>query len=86
MEAFVWTSILKQLRGGYTSMNLFDCGADRNSNHFTSLRLLRFLLSRRGETSKEGQGYYDLTRLVALMEDIFDNREDTIRALFKTRR
>lgn len=62
-------------------MNLFDCSADRNSSHFTSLRILRFLLSRRGETSKEGQGYYEIARLVALLEDIFDNREDTIRAL-----
>jgi hypothetical protein len=62
-------------------MNLFDCGADRNSSHFTSLRILRFLLSRRGEASKEGQGYYEISRLVALLEDIFDNREDTIRTL-----
>jgi hypothetical protein len=62
-------------------MNLFDCSADRNSSHFTSLRILRFLLSRRGETSKEGQGYYEISRLVAVLEDIFDNREDTIRTL-----
>lgn len=62
-------------------MNLFDCGAERNSSHFTSIRLLRFLLSRRGEASREGQGYYEISRLIALMEDIFDNREDTIRSL-----
>jgi hypothetical protein len=62
-------------------MNVFDCGAERNSSHFTHLRILRFLLLRRGETSKEGQGYFEISRLVALMEDVFDNREDTVRAL-----
>ena len=64
-------------------MNLFDCSADRNSSHFTGLRILRFLLSRRGETSREGQGYYEIARLVSALEDVFDNREDVIRALNK---
>lgn len=62
-------------------MNLFDCSTDRNSGHFTSLRVLRFLLSRRGETSTEGQGYCEIARLIALFEDVFDNRVDVVRTL-----
>ena len=62
-------------------VNLFDCGADRNSSHFTSLRVLAFLLSRRGEASREGQGYAEIAGLIGLFEDVFDNREDVIRTL-----
>ena len=62
-------------------MNLYDCGADRNSSHFTALRILAFLLSRRGETSREGQGYCEVGGVVALFEDVFANGEDAIRTL-----
>ncbi len=62
-------------------MNLFDCGADRNASHFTSFRLLHALMRRRGESTVEGQGYVDIAELVSTSEDIFDNREDVLRAL-----
>ena len=62
-------------------MNLFDCGADRNSSHFTALRILALLLSRRGESSREGQGYFEVAQIVALFDDVFDNRGDVIRTL-----
>ena len=60
-------------------VNLYDCGADRNSSHFTGLRILAFLLSRRGQTSREGQGYCDVGGVVTLFEDVFGNREDVVR-------
>lgn len=62
-------------------MNVFDCGAERNSSQFTSLRILKLLQIRRGESTTEGQGYVDIGQLVATSEDVFDNREDVVRAL-----
>ena len=62
-------------------LNLFDCGAERNSSHFSSLRAMRVLLLRRGESTNEGQGYVDIGQLVSTSEDVFDNREDLVRTL-----
>jgi hypothetical protein len=62
-------------------LNVFDCGADRNSSHFTALRILRVLAQRRGESNREGQGYAEIARLVGMSEDTFNNREDAIRTL-----
>lgn len=62
-------------------LNLFDCSGDRNSSHFTALRVMRALLQRRGEYTREGQGYVEVSKLVGTSEDVFDNREDTIRTL-----
>jgi hypothetical protein len=62
-------------------MNLFDCGADRNSSHFTCLRIIRVLSLRRGGWNKEGQGFVDITQLISMFEDVFDNREDVLRSL-----
>jgi hypothetical protein len=61
--------------------NVFDCGAERNASHFTALRVIRALLLRRGESSREGQGFVEIGQLVSMSEDIFDNREDLLRAL-----
>jgi hypothetical protein len=61
--------------------NLFDCGAERNASHFTSLRVIRALLLRRGESTREGQGFVEIGQLVSMSEDIFDNREDLLRSL-----
>jgi hypothetical protein len=60
-------------------MNLFDCGSEKNSSHFTALRILNLLLAHRGESSREGQGYFEIARALSLFEDVFDNREDFIR-------
>jgi hypothetical protein len=62
-------------------LNLFDCGSERNAGHFTCLRLLRALLLRRGEWTREGQGFVEIAQLVSMSEDVFDNREDVLRSL-----
>jgi len=62
-------------------LNLFDCGSEKNSSHFTAVRILRMLLGHRGEVSREGQGYTDLNRIISAFEDIFDDREDVLRTL-----
>jgi hypothetical protein len=62
-------------------MNLFDCGSQRNSSHFTALRILGVLGARRGETTIEGQGYVPIGQLVTVFEETFDNLEDCLRAL-----
>ena len=62
-------------------LNVFDCGAERNSSHFTSLRLIKALAQRRSESTREGQGYVEIARLISMSEDLFDNREDTLRSL-----
>lgn len=62
-------------------MNIFDCGAERNSSHFTNLRMLHALALRRGEATREGLGYVDVSKLVSMSEDVFDNREDVLRSL-----
>ena len=61
--------------------NIFDCGAERNASHFASLRVIRALLLRRGESTREGQGFFEIGSLVSMSEDIFDNREDMLRSL-----
>lgn len=59
-------------------MNVFNCGNYNNSSHFTSLRVLKFLLNYRGASSREGQGFCDLIQIIGFFEDVFDNREDLI--------
>jgi hypothetical protein len=62
-------------------VNVFDCSADKNASHFTALRCLALLLSFRGQSSTEGQGYYPISSVVRLFEDVFENREDLIKAM-----
>jgi hypothetical protein len=62
-------------------MNLFDCGSDRNSSHFTCVRIIRALSIRRGESSREGQGYVEIGPFLSKSEDIFDNKQDFLRSL-----
>jgi hypothetical protein len=62
-------------------MNVFDCGAERNSSHFTCLRIIYALSLRRGESTREGQGFVEIAQLVSASEDVFDNREDVLRSL-----
>ena len=60
-------------------LNVFDCGAEKNSSHFTALRLLEVLLGHQGEDSSEGRGYIEVARVATMFEDVFDNREDFLR-------
>jgi hypothetical protein len=62
-------------------LNVFDCGAERNSSHFTALRIIRALGERRGESTREGQGFVEIAKVVSMSEDLFDNREDVVRTL-----
>jgi hypothetical protein len=62
-------------------LNVFDCGSERNSSHFTCLRILRALSLRRGESNREGQGFVEISELLGLSENIFDNRHDFLRSL-----
>ena len=62
-------------------MNVFDCGSERNSSHFTCLRMLKALSLRRSESSREGRGYVEIVSLLSKSEDIFDNTQDVLRSL-----
>jgi hypothetical protein len=62
-------------------LNVFECGAEKNSSHFTTLRVLSVLLAHRGEGTPLGRGYVETTSVITLIEDVFDNREDVIRTL-----
>ena len=64
-------------------LNVFDCGTEKNSSHFTSLRILRLLLAHRGESSREGQGYFETAKTATIFEDVFNNIEDFIRSANK---
>jgi hypothetical protein len=43
-------------------VNVFDCGLEKNSSHFTALRLLRLLLKHRAESTPEGDGYVEVSQ------------------------
>jgi len=62
-------------------MNLFNVGPEKNSSHFTSIRIISILYSRHGESSSEGTGYIPLAQLIGLFENRFNNRGDVIRTL-----
>lgn len=64
-------------------MNLFDCGGEQNSSHFTALRVLAFLISRRGDNSREGRGYCEVATVIYVFEDVFGNVKDVIQTLDK---
>ena len=64
-------------------MNVFDCGIEKNSSHFTAHRILHLLVIYRSHVNTEGKGYFDIGQAAALFEDIFDNREDFTRVLNK---
>lgn len=56
--------------------NLFNCTSERNSSHFTAMRVLVLLLDHRGESNPEGRGYVELGRAVGFLADAFDNVRD----------
>jgi hypothetical protein len=62
-------------------MNLFECGQEKNSSHFTSVRILKILDLHRLVSSKEGEGFYTITDLISNFEDAFDNKEDFLKSL-----
>ena len=60
-------------------MNIFDCGTEKNSSHFTALRLIRMLEQHETEYSPEGRGYIELQRVISAFERAFDNVDDLAR-------
>lgn len=59
-------------------MNVFNVGAQKNASHFTAWRILSVLMDHRGESTPEGQGYVDLSKLLFEFEQVFDNEDDFI--------
>jgi hypothetical protein len=57
-------------------LNLFNCSSEKNSSHFTSARILSVLLINRSESSSEGRGYIELSRVIGFMGEVFDNVRD----------
>lgn len=69
-------------KGTFSSiLNLFECGAEINSSHFTALRVLYVLDIVKNDSSKEGEGYFEIERFVSMFDDIFNNKEDLILTL-----
>src|ERR1035441_10543934 len=57
-------------------LNIYNCTGEKNSSHFTAMRVLAVLLDHRGETTSEGRGYVEVARLIGAFGDIFDNEKD----------
>ena len=62
-------------------LNLFNCTSEKKSSHFTILRILALLLEHRSESSIEGRGYVELSRVVGTFADLFDNVKDVTKTL-----
>jgi hypothetical protein len=61
--------------------NLFNVGPEPNSSHFTACRVIAALMKHRGETTREGLGYVELSKLFVEFESVFNNTEDLISTL-----
>lgn len=57
-------------------LNVFDCGPEKNSSHFTSIRLLALLLAHADSTNPEGRGFVRLDDVFNAFLDTFDNEKD----------
>lgn len=59
-------------------MNVFECGTEKNSSHFTALRLIMLLDQHKSESTREGRGYIEVQRVFNEFEAAFDNLDDLI--------
>lgn len=66
-----------------TILNVFECGQEKNSSHFTSLRILSILNIHRSESSKLGDGFYEINKILSIFEDIFNNKQDFLKSLLR---
>lgn len=64
-------------------INLYDIQKERNSSHFTGIRLLRYLAKHRNDPSPEGSGFIEINILLNLFEDLFQNENDVIKTILK---
>ncbi len=62
-------------------LNVFECGTERNSSHFTSARILDSLLDHFSEEAAPGRGYVEISRMLLQFEDVFDNADDVLTTL-----
>lgn len=60
-------------------MNIFECGTEKNSSHFTGLRIVRLLDQHKSEYSPEGRGFVAVQSMFNEFEAAFDNVDDVIR-------
>lgn len=66
-----------------TILNVFECGQEKNSSHFTSLRILSILNIHKCESSKLGDGFYEINKILSIFEDVFNNKQDFLKALLR---
>jgi hypothetical protein len=59
-------------------LNLFECGSERNSSHFTSIRLLNILKKLKGNYDIHGRGYVEINKLLTIFDNKFNNTQDVI--------
>lgn len=64
-----------------TILNVFECGQEKNSSHFTSLRILSILNLHRSESTKLGEGFYEINKILSIFEDAFNNKQDFLKSL-----
>ncbi len=62
-------------------LNLFECGPEKNSSHFTTIRILSLLDKLKSNYNPEGRGYTDINKLISAFENSFNNTEDVIKSL-----
>jgi hypothetical protein len=63
--------------------NLFERTAYKNNSHFTSLRLIHFLITRNTSYSSDGKGFVSIEELFQLFESIFQNTKDLSEMIIK---
>jgi hypothetical protein len=59
-------------------LNVFNCSSEKNSSHFTTIRVLNYLQARESIASNEGSGYVNIDTILNFFEEIFDNRGDVV--------
>lgn len=64
-----------------TILNLFECGPERNSSHFTAIRLLSLLVKMHSNSDIEGRGYVDINKIISTFDNTFNNTEDVIKTM-----
>jgi hypothetical protein len=83
---FVKSVILADYRyyseGRSLVLNLFDVSNCRNSSHFASLRILRYL-SRYSAYHSRNQGFTDINKLIADLSAPFNNEDDCVHQLMR---
>jgi hypothetical protein len=59
-------------------LNVFNCTIEKNSSHFTAIRILNYLKSRQSIYSNEGNGFVAIDTMLELFQEVFNNRADVI--------